>query len=262
MIVPLMISDSPRPGGVNLHACLRTLASATCWLLLFAPVAALAQNSGRRVELPELAHAVPADAGIFIEIEGLTGINTLLSQRDTWRALRHMLGDEQDGWQKLLADTLGVKSAEDTAALFRERVAVAARDWEHLADGNHHLHAAEPRTPCAARPTSRVTRRRKRIGDVRVMQSETGLWIAKHGRTVILIAVVRRRFAVAWGGGPAGRTGDRFAGRRSAFPPDDERSAESASRLHLLGTPQWCGGNHAADTGGRGARGRHCVVGP
>ena len=185
MIVPSMISDSPRPAGAIFPACLRTLASATCWLLFLAPTVALAQNSDRKIDLPELANAVPADAGIFIEIEGLTGIDTLLSQRDTWRMIRHMLGDEQDGWQKLLAETLGAKTSDEITALVRERVAVAARDWEHLADG---IIIFTLPSPDALRRDADQPRYQaaQRIGDVRIMQSETGLWIAKHGRTVIL----------------------------------------------------------------------------
>jgi hypothetical protein len=188
MVAPSMTTDRQRSLCNRSSAWRMTLAGMACGLALAAPRAAHAQDGERALNanLPALSRVVPAEAQIFVEIDGLPRVNALLSQRNIWQMIRQSLtAADIGGWQKLLADTLGVESQEEIARLFSERVAIAAIDGEHLADGIIVFTQSDPTVlrRATAEPGYKAA---QRVGSVRVLQSTTGLWIAMRGRVIVI----------------------------------------------------------------------------
>lgn len=137
--------------------------------------------------LPPLAQFIPDDARLFVEIDGLLNLGISLRERNLWPVLEGLLGaDSPDGgWPAALAANLGIDSTGAMLRLFGQRVALAAPDWRNLGAGVIVFTNASPRS-------IEVLFRRAGAGgaategQVRVVRSRGGMWLANLGSTVVL----------------------------------------------------------------------------
>jgi hypothetical protein len=166
------------------------------YFTLFASVVYISPVMGqprgeRPLELPPLARFAPADTGLFVEVDGLIQLSMYLRERDMWGVVENLLaeGKAQQGWPAALAASLGIESSRDLARLFRERVALAAPDWQHLSQGVLVFSVSNPqalrlvtRAPRAQRVGSR--------GQVALYRTHGGMWLAQRNQ---LMVVARHR---------------------------------------------------------------------
>ncbi|MCB9865461.1 MAG: PDZ domain-containing protein [Phycisphaerales bacterium] len=164
------------------------------WAFALVPLAAcgpaaLGQDAPRPrgPALPPLAQYVPDDAGLFVEIDGLLDNSLLLREQHIWPVIERLLGaeDPDGGWPAALATNLGADSTASMVQLFRQRVALAAPNWQNLGEGIIVFTNASPRAMSAffRRAGSDPVETR---GQVRLYRSRGGMWIANLGPTVVL----------------------------------------------------------------------------
>ena len=111
------------------------------WTCLTISAAAIAQSVQRSPNRPvSLAAFVPAEAGLFIEINGLTENPDSDRSRNARRLLDLLLGptgpgDHDAPWRNMLLRGLGLDPDRGFGPLFARRLAIAAPSWSRLSEG-------------------------------------------------------------------------------------------------------------------------------
>ncbi|MHC4088736.1 MAG: PDZ domain-containing protein [Planctomycetota bacterium] len=140
-------------------------------------------------EIPRgsLAHMVPENTGVYVELLRLKQSDEQLRRANLWSAAQLLLGGKAEraeqafDWRTLVRENLGVAPQAAATEIFGYRVAVAAPSWERLADAVivAWLRDAKSLDSVIGRRRAKLKRR---YGPVRSYLTITGLWVATDGR--------------------------------------------------------------------------------
>ena len=167
----------------RLVACV--LRAAILCTLLGALPASAAEQSG--VPRSSLAHRVPAEAEVFIELGGLQRNAEQLRRAHLWTLVRVLCGetvadtDNPVDWQALVQRYLGMTPEEALTDLFGYRVVVAAPSWSRLADAVIVIRLRNPKVLAPVVESSRLKSTRQQ-GNVWIHETKAGLKVATDGQ--------------------------------------------------------------------------------
>lgn len=172
----------------------RSVFARTALVVVLLAGAARAQNNAPAIspqDLPPLAGFVPENVGLFVEIDGLLEIGSVLREQNIWQVIEDLLAHEpgHTGWSEVLAASMGIESRGAMLRLFRERVALAATDWHSLSDGIIVFSLSNPRMIQSILSEPKA-HRMEALGEVSLYRSHGGMWIARRGPT---LAISRER---------------------------------------------------------------------
>ncbi len=187
MIRPRPNTTDPQSALSSINVCARSPWRWSAWAVIcaYCALSGTAWAQSARGPAPPLARFVPADAGLFVEVDNLLQLGDRLKQHDLWHTVEPLIGDTQGGWTKALADSLGVESTLSMARMFREEVALAAPDWRRLGEGIVVFTQSSPRVL-----HSIIDRRRAKamltVGPVQIYRTRGGLWLAVRQSTIVV----------------------------------------------------------------------------
>ncbi len=136
-----------------------------------------------RVSRSSLAYVVPRAAAAYIELNLSTDSRKLLDRPNVQELVRLLAGETTGrrlasfDWHGLLTLHLGVAPEKALTEVIGERIAFAAPSWDRMSEAVFVFRLKGPDSLAPALAPGRVARTEK-VGNVRVYQTKTGLWIA------------------------------------------------------------------------------------
>jgi hypothetical protein len=173
------------------------IASVQVWLAGFVVcAAAAAQPRDSRIppHFGPLARWAPQSSRLFLQFERLDLVHEQWRNVNAWRLIELALekraaaeGPEPAPyWADVLAANLGLSPEAAFDRLFAQQVALAAPDWEHLADGVVLFRLTDREVLRDLVGPGKVRPGPRRVGRAKLYQTKAGLWVATDDRVVAL----------------------------------------------------------------------------
>lgn len=171
-------------------------ASVSVWLSGFVVCAAAAQSRDSRTQphFGPLARWAPESTGLFLEFERLDLVHEQWRNLNAWQLFelaseKRAALEEPDAashWADVLAANLGLSPEAAFDRLFAHQVALAAPDWEHLADGVVLFRLTDRDVLRDLVGPGKVRPGPRKVGRAKLYQTKAGLWVATDDRVVAL----------------------------------------------------------------------------
>ncbi len=233
----------------RVHAVILVIAAAFLWV---AP--SVFASDPPRFRIPRIAQYVPADAGLFVFSDRILATELDTDDDGILQLMLKLSGGNPVGWKAMLTEALGLDSNAALRELLKERLAIAAPDWNHLEDGVIIIDEYNKRLLPLVTGKGRVKKQEK-DNDVNIFQTPSGLWVAATRRILILSqrsddkSVFRRSAKLLAGGNDAPLASNaQFRTCVSGLPPgckaclywhDQALEATAAKSAGTVVSPLW-----------------------
>jgi hypothetical protein len=210
--------------------------------------------SGTRFPSPKIAQYVPVDTGLWVYADRIMATELDVHDDGVIQLMLKLSGGNPVGWKAMLADALGVDSNAALKEILKERLAVAAPDWDHLEDGVIIIDEYNARLLPLLSGRGRAKRQEK-INNVSIFQAPSGLWVAATRRILILSqrsdanSIFRRSIRLLAGSNdPSLAVNPKFMSCLAGLPPgckaclywhDPTSSPQSPESVGEIKTPLW-----------------------
>ncbi len=135
--------------------------------------------------IPNIAKYVPADTGLLVYSDRILATDVELHEDGIFQLMLKLSGGSPVGWKGMLAQSLGLDSNAALREILKERLAIAAPDWDHLENGVIIVDQYNKRLLQLVTGRGRIKNQEK-DNDVNIFQTPGGMWVAANKRILIL----------------------------------------------------------------------------